>query len=188
MGRIALVVLLAATAAACSSASHVAERTPRPSSNPYVASLAYARCLRAHNVPHPNPNKHGDFNLTPAQEQRLRSVPPARREAAMKACFHNLAGLNNQPLSNRAHHRAIKVLMQLKRCMQGFGYALGTPIVRNMSLGRAMFGFTDSGTRRHGSAKRYQRAERVCERRVDMARKISRIIAEDRRVRRPGGF
>src|SRR5919201_1468685 len=179
MGRIALVVLLAATAAACSSASHVAERTPRPSSNPYVAPLGYARCLRAHDVPHPNPNKHGDFNLTPAHEKRLRSAPPARREAAMKACFHNLAGLNNQPLSERAHKRALKVVVQLKRCLHGFGYEVGRPVVRNMSFGRAMFGFEGAATR--GSARR-QHAQLVCERRVDMARKISRIIADDRRT------
>ena len=184
MGRIVPIALLAAVAAGCSSASQVTSAAPRPSSNPYVASLAYAKCLRARGVPHPNPDRHGDFDLTPAQERRLRSVPKARRDAAMKACFHNLAGLNNQPLSERAHKRALKVLVQLKRCLHGFGYEVGRPVVRNMSFGRAMFGFEGAGTR--GSARR-QHAQLVCERRVDMARKISRIIADDRRTPH-GGF
>ena len=185
MGRIVPIALLAAVAAGCNSASHVTKQAPRPpSSNPYVASLAYAKCLRARGVPHPNPDRHGDFDLTPAQERRLRSVPKARRDAAMKACFHNLAGLNNQPLSERAHNRALKVLVQLKRCLHGFGYEVGRPVVRNMSFGRAMFGFEGAGT--PGSARR-RHAQLVCERRVDMARKISRIIADDRRTPH-GGF
>jgi hypothetical protein len=187
--RLPLAALLVALAAAgCSGKAKLVPQPHPPSSNLYVASLAYARCLRARGVPHPNPDKRGDFNLTPAQERRLRSVPKKQRDAAMKACFHNLAGLNNQPLSNRAHRRAIKVLLQLKRCMHGFGYEFGKPIVRNMSFGRAMFGFTDSATPRPGSRKQYEHAQRICERRVDMARKISRIIAEDRRTRRPGPF
>ena len=47
-----------------------------------------------------------------------------------------------------------------------------------------MFGF--EATRTRGSA-RQQHAQLVCERRVDMARKISRIIADDRRTPH-GGF
>ena len=184
MGRIVPIALLAAIAAGCSSASHVTKPEPRrSSSNPYIASLAYAKCLRARGVPHPNPDRHGDFDLTPANERRLRSVPKTRRNAAMKACFHNLAGLNNEPLSERAHKRALRVLVQLKRCLQGFGYEVGRPVVRNMSFGRAMFGFDGTNTR--GSA-RQQHAELVCERRVDMARKISRIIADDRRTAHSG--
>jgi hypothetical protein len=72
--------------------------------------------------------------------------------------------------------------------MHGFGYEFGKPIVRNMSFGRAMFGFTDSGRPRQGSSKRFEHAQRTCERRVDMARRINRIIADDRRTRRPGGY
>jgi hypothetical protein len=178
-------VLLAAVAAACSGKAHVALHPGAPSSNPYVASLAYAKCLRAHGVPHPNPDSHGDFSLTPAQERRLRSVPATRRDKAMKACFHNLAGLNNQPLSEHAHKRAIKVLLQLKRCLRGYGIEVGRPIVQNMSFGRARFGF--QGLVRPLSAKQI-RAQRACERRVDMARRISRIIAEDRRTAHPGGY
>jgi hypothetical protein len=186
MARICVLALLATIAAGCSGTSHVARRTPRPSSDPYVASLAYARCLRARGVPHPNPNRKGDFNLTPAQERRMRTVPKARRDAAMKACFHNLAALDNEPLSDNAHRRALKVLVQLKRCMHNAGYELGKPVVRNLSFGRAMFGFepTDGQT---SPRPRRQRAQLACERRVQLARKISRIIADDRRSPH-GGF
>ena len=176
-------------AAGCSGKAHVATSPRAPSSNPYVASLAYAKCLRGHGVPHPNPDKHGDFDLTPAQERRLRSVPAKQRDSAMKTCFHNLAGLNNQPLSERAHRRAIKVLLQVKHCLQGFGIEVGKPIVQNMSFGRARFGFDGSGSRPANQTRaETTRIDRLCERRVDMARKISRIIAEDRRTAQPGGF
>lgn len=182
-----LAIALATLATSCSSGKHhVARVRARPSSNPYVASLAYAKCLRGRGVPHPNPNRKGDFELTRAQEARLRSVPKSKRDAAMTACFHNLAGLNNQPLSDAAHRRAIKVLLQLKRCMKGFGYQMGKPIVQNESFGRAMFGF--QGGSGVPMSKRLRHAQSVCEQRVDMARKISRIIAADRKTRRPGGF
>ena len=65
-----------------------------PSPNPYTASLAYARCLRAHGVPHPLPDAKGNFRLTPAEEQRLRTVPRTTRKAADNACFHYLKALN----------------------------------------------------------------------------------------------
>ena len=45
-----------------------------PSPDP-TASLAYAKCLRAHGVPHPLPDAKGNFSLTPAEEQRLQIVP-----------------------------------------------------------------------------------------------------------------
>ena len=183
-------ILLAAVAAGCNGKAKVAAGPPAPSKNPYVASLAYAKCLRAHGVPHPNPDKHGDFSLTPAQERRLRSVPRKQRATAMKACFHNLAGLNNQPLSEHAHKRAIKVLLQLKRCLHGYGIEVGKPIVQNMSFGRAKFGFEGSGSPSPANQTRAEttRIDHLCERRVDMARKISRIIAEDRRTVHPGGY
>ena len=183
--RIVAAVGLATVAAGCGAKAQVARHPRAPSSNPSIASLAYAKCLRAHGVPHPNPDKHGDFSLTPAQEQRLRSVPVKQRETATRACFHSLAGLNNQPLSERAHTRAIKVLVELKHCLHGFGFEVGKPIVQNMSFGRAMFGF--GGTGGPPSAKR-TRAQHVCERRVDMSRRISRIITQDRRIAHPGGF
>jgi hypothetical protein len=177
--------VLAAAAAGCDGADTSMKPQARPSTNPYIASLAYAKCLRSRGVPHPDPDRHGDFTLTPAQERLLRRVPKATRDAAMKKCFHNLAGLNNEPLSDRAHRRAITVLLQLKRCMRGYGYAYGKPVVRNLSFGRAMFGFDRTGGR---MTKRQTRAQHVCEKRIDMARKLSRIIDEDRRAHRGGGF
>ena len=176
---LAVALMLGALAAGCGGSKRRAD-TP-PSSNPYIASLAYARCLRAHGIPHPNPDRRGDFSLSRTEEQRLQRVPRPRRTAAMKACFHNLAGLSNQPLSQRAHRKAIRVLVEVKRCMHAFAYELGAPMVRNMSFGRAMFGFTRAARARAPSAKQ-ERAELVCERRVGMARRISRIIDEDRQT------
>jgi hypothetical protein len=72
-----------------------------------------------------------------------------------------------------------------RSCLQGFGYTVGRPTVRNMSFGRAMFGFdTAAGP----STPRLQHAQLVCEKRVDMARRITRIINEDRRTHRGSGF
>src|SRR3954465_381514 len=83
---------------------------PRPtaaSADPYTASLAYARCMRSHGVPHPNPDRKGDFHLTLAQERRMKTVPHERRQAAAKACFHTLKGLDMRPLSREAQRRAL---------------------------------------------------------------------------------
>jgi hypothetical protein len=187
----AAAALVAAATVGCSSGSHRAKsQPPRPTTNPYLASLAYAKCLRRRGVPHPLPDRRGEFSLTPAQERKLRQVPKARREAGMKACFHNLAGLNNDPLSERAHRRAIKVLRQLKKCLGGFGYEVGRPMVRNLSFGRAMFGFTNTGgpapARGRRATARRAHAQQVCEKRVDMARKLTRIINEDRRTHHGG--
>jgi hypothetical protein len=114
-----------------------------PSRDPYTASLRYAQCMRAHGVPHPDPDRRGDFNLTPAQERRMRAVLRSTRKAAEDACFHNLKGLDLRPLTPRAKQRAIGVLKQLSACLRGFGYETGRPVVRNMSRGRAFFGFTN---------------------------------------------
>ena len=179
--------VLVAGAVGCSSggSKHASATHARPSTNPYLASLAFTRCLRAHGVPQPLPDKHGEFSLTPADEKRLRTVPRSQRQAGMKACFHHISALNNDPLSERAHRRAIKVLLDLKKCLRGFGYTVGRPMVRNMSFGRAMFGFdTAAGP----GTPRLQHAQLVCEKRVDMARRITRIINEDRRTHRGAGF
>jgi len=186
-GVLCLATALVAGAVGCNSggSKHVSAARAGPSTNPYLASLAYARCLRAHGVPQPLPDEHGEFSLTPADEKRLRTVPRPQREAGMKACFHHISALNNDPLSERAHRRAIKVLLELKKCLRGFGYTVGRPMVRNMSFWRAMFGFdTAAGP----STPRLQHAQLVCEKRVDMARRITRIIDEDRRTHRGAGF
>src|SRR4051812_7990947 len=114
---------------------------PPPSTNPYVASLRYAECMRAHGVPQPNPDRTGNIHLTPADERRMRAVPRSKRLAADKACFHNLKGLNNRPLTPRAQRRALGVLREVSRCMSGYGFRLGKPVVKNMPRGRAFFGF-----------------------------------------------
>jgi hypothetical protein len=183
--RLLPLLLVAAVAAGCSSKAaapparhHPPARATRPSADPYRASLAYARCLRHHGVPHPNPDRTGDFNLTPADERRMRAVPHRQRAAATRACFHTLKGLDMRPLSRHGQTRALAVLRQLRRCMQQRGHVLGTPIVRNLTMGRMMFGF--ERTPRQGSRQRYERDEHACEKQVDMARKISRIIDEDR--------
>ena len=84
-----------------------------PSPNPHTASLAYAKCLRAHGVPHPLPDAKGNFSLTPTEEQRLQSVPRKSRKAAENACFHYLKGLNLKPLSPQALARATAVVAEL---------------------------------------------------------------------------
>ena len=149
-----------------------------PSRDPYTASLRYAQCMRAHGVPHPNPDRRGDFNLTPAQERRMRAVPRSTRKAADDACFHNLKGLDLRPLTPRAKQRAIGILKQLGACMRGFGYEMGRPVVKNLPRGRAFFGFTNP--RSTPPSARLRQAQRTCERRVNLAGKLDRIIAEDR--------
>lgn len=179
--------LLAGAAASCSSggSKHGATTQVQPSKNPYLASLAYARCLRSHGIPQPWPDKHGEFSLTPADENQLRKVPQAKRDAGTRACFHDISALNNEPLSEHAHRRAIKVLLELKKCLHGFGYSVGKPTVRNISFGRAMFGFDSTAA---APTQRLQHAQHVCEKRVDLARRITRIINEDRRMHSGAGF
>jgi hypothetical protein len=89
-----------------------------------------------------------------------------------------LKGLNMAPLSRHAKQRALGVLRQLSRCMQGYGYAMGPPLVKNMSRGRAFFGFRTPHP--PPMTKRLRQAQHTCEKRVDMAGKLDRIIADDR--------
>lgn len=170
------IVLLLALATAPAAAASAA--TPPPSTDPYTASLAYAECMRAHGVPHPNPDRIGNFHLAPADERRLREIPRARRTAADKACFHTLKGLDNRPLTPQAQSRALAVLREVARCMLRRGHAMGAPVVKNMSRGRAFFGF--KGVPRGAPDPSLMRDELACEKRVGLARKIDKIIAADR--------
>jgi hypothetical protein len=136
--------------------------------------------MRAHGVPHPDPDASGDFHLTPAQEQRIRRVPRTTRTAAEKACFHHLQGLNNRPLTDRARQRAIGVLKQLARCIRGYGFEMGRPVVRNKSRGRAFFGFERAPSVKPSERRALRRAQQTCEKRIDLAGKIDAIIADDR--------
>lgn len=181
-------VLLAALASACSSnesapatqpprATHVADRL-----DPYKASLAFAKCVRAHGVPHPNPDRKGDFHLTPHQEAELRRVGRAKHEAAEQACFSHLRGVvSTKPLSGRAKAKARKALREHAGCLSDRGYDFFShPVVKDMSLGRAFFGFktTRPGFREAHTTPRYLRAQRACEKILN--RKLDRIIAADR--------
>lgn len=155
-----------------------------PHIDPYRASLAFARCMRAHGVAHPNPDRNGDFHLTPVQERRMRaSATPKEHEAAEKACFHFLKGtVSTRPLSAAARRAALAPLRDLKRCMHGFGYELGEPTVENMSRGRVKFGF-GSLSKPPANArerKRLQHAQYTCEQRVKLSQRLDAIIKADR--------
>jgi hypothetical protein len=171
MRMLAVLALLALPAAA------LAARTP-PSKDPYTASLAYAKCMRAHGVPHPDPDRTGDFHLTPAQERRLKQVPYAKRQAADKACFYTISALDNRPLSVEAQRRALGVLRDVSLCMKGRGHLLGAPVVKNLGRGRAFFGFQRAGA--GAGTPAYHRDELYCERHVRLAQKLDAIIAQDR--------
>jgi hypothetical protein len=117
-------------------------RTRRSSASPYEAGLAFAACMRRHGVPHPNPDRNGDFHLTPAQELRLKAAGHAKVEAATSACFKYLKPVvSTKPLSTKAKGQALKVLEQLRTCVRRLGFKLGAPVVKNLTLGRAFFGF-----------------------------------------------
>jgi hypothetical protein len=81
-----------------------------------------------------------------------------------------------------AQLRAIDVLKDLKACMQGYGYAIGRPVVRNLSRGRAFFGFDRAPTSPVAptARKRFSRAHHTCEARVRMAPRIDAIVKADR--------
>src|SRR5262249_23040882 len=102
--------------------------------------------------------------------------------AAMNACFHFLKGLNLKPLSPDALARARAVVADLGRCLGDHGYAAGEPVARNLTKGRAFFGF-DRAPEPHAdtSAGRAQpaRVEHACERQVRMAARIDAIVAKD---------
>lgn len=175
--RAAVLAIALVVATACCG---VALSAPGPSHDPYVASTRFAACMRAHGVPHPDPDANGDFNLTPAQERHMRSVPQSVRTAAENACFHHLQGLDNRPLTHQARQRAVGVLKQLAVCIHGYGFEMGPPVVQNKSHGRAFFGFKYAPSVKPSERKALQRAEHTCEKRVDLAGKIDAIIKDDR--------
>jgi hypothetical protein len=177
----------AATAANGSDVLRPAGAGRAPSTDPYAASLAYASCLRRRGVPHPNPDRKGNFDLTPAQERRLRSVQPRARRAAENACFHHLTGLDLRPLSPKAIARAKGVLEDLRECLRAKGFVAGAPVVRNLGRGKAFFGLSSLPNQgrsywRSRAGTQHQRASRRCEREIDMGRRISAIVEEERRT------
>jgi hypothetical protein len=101
----------------------------------------------------------------------------------MAACFHHLKGLTLKPLSRAAKSRAANVLRELRACVRAAAaYDLGKPVVRNLSRGRAFFGFEPLRGGRPN--KRVAAAMHACERRVHLAARIDRIIAVDRATAR----
>jgi hypothetical protein len=171
--RRVLLVGIALLAAGCGSTTRVPPH--RFESKAYLAGIAFAQCMREHGVAHPNPDRSGDFRLTPKQEQRMRaSATPKEHEAAEKACFHLLKGtVSTKPLSKAAQRAALGPLRDLKGCLAEHGYHVGKPIVKVMSRGRAMFGF-DRATRTPPAV------QHACERQVHLAQRIDQIIKIDR--------
>ena len=149
---------------------------PAPHIDPYRQALAFAQCMRAHGVAHPNPDQNGDFHLTVKQEAAMKaSATPKQREAAEKACFHLLKGsVSTQPLSKAAQKAALVPLRELKACLHARGYDVGTPMVKPMTRGRAMFGFTQS------NARIPLKVQHACEQKVQLAKKLDAIIKADR--------
>ena len=170
MTRLVVIAAVATLAAGAASAA------PPPS--PYEAGVAYAACMRAHGVPHPDPDRKGNFSLSPAAEAKLRAVGRARVEAADAACFRFIRPfVSTKPLSSHAQAQARAVLAQVRACVADAGFRLGPPTVRNLSRGRAFFGFEPGPTR---PSPAMTRAEHACERTVGLAKKIDAVIAVDR--------
>jgi hypothetical protein len=150
--------------------------------DPYKASLAFSDCMRRQGLPYPRPDRAGNFHLTPRQEQRLLRFSRAKREAAEKACFHHLRPVvSTKPLSSRAKALAKQALRKFAGCMRAEGFDLySDPVVKNMSRGRAFFGFkrTDPAIRKVQRTKRFLRARTSCERKLSA--RLDKIIADDR--------
>jgi hypothetical protein len=174
MKAVALAAALALTPAALAA-------TPTPA-RLYAANLAFAQCMRAHGVPHPDPDRKGDFTLTPSDERKMRAVGHARVEAAEEVCFrrHLKGVVSTKPLSPHAKAQALEVLVELRTCLRGYGFEAGRPVVENLTLGRAFFGFRSAPRVPAAERKRLAQAQHTCEQRVRMARRIDAIVAADR--------
>lgn len=187
--RALLAVAILALVPGCGGGSTAEPRPPaakavnaRPT--PYQASLAFARCMRRHGVAHPDPDRTGDFHLTRRQERLMRRAGPKKHEAAERACFHYLKPVvSTKPLSRHAQTLAEGALRTFAGCMRGRGYDFfREPMVRNMSRGRAMFGFRrtsrPSAFRRAARTLAFVRARTACEK--GLSASLDRIIKADR--------
>jgi len=187
-----ILVSLGVLAAACGGTSEAGERNsareregrtpPAPVVDPHKAALAFSDCMRRQGLPYPRPDRAGNFNLTPRQEQRLLRFSRAKRESAEKVCFHHLRPVTStKPLSSRAKALAKQALRKMAGCMraEGFDFYSG-PVVKNWSRGRAFFGFkrTDPAIRKVQRTKRFLRARTSCERKLSA--RLDKIIADDR--------
>ena len=186
---VVLVLVLAAAASGCGSARAPARHlvptaAGSTQSQSYRASLAFARCMRAHGIPHPNPDRLGNFSLTPRQEREMRrAASPKRHEQVERACFHYLKPVvSTKPLLAHARSLARGALRTFAGCMaaRGYDFFRSRPVVRNLTLGRAFFGFAevDPRSRRVQNAPAFLRARAACEKRLNA--RLDAIIAADR--------
>ena len=174
---VVLVVLLAAGCGGIKTAQHTTTAAkPTPPTKAYLAAVRYAQCMRARGLPFPLPNAAGDFHLSYRRERALKAAATQReRNAADAACVHLLEGtVSTKPLSKNAQRQALEPLRALKACLESHGYEVGTPIVRLMSRGRAMFGFTPTQSRIPPDV------QHRCENEVKLPRKLDAIIKADR--------
>src|SRR5436309_2542225 len=166
IGAAAALAALAWAAAGCSGAS-TGSHAASGAVDPYKASLAFAKCMREHGVPHPDPDRAGNFHLTPHDEELMRKVSPRKHELAEEACFHHLKGaVSTKPLSAHAKALAVKALEDFSSCMRKRGYDLfADPVVRNMSRGRAFFGFkkSDPALMKVQRTAAFKHAQHACE-------------------------
>jgi len=172
-----LVVLLATGCGGTKSAQHNATAAkPEPPTKAHLAAVRYTQCMRAHGLPFPMPNAAGDFHLSYRRERALKAAATQQeRNAADAACFHFLKGtVSTKPLSANAQRQALQPLRALKSCLESHGYQVGTPIVRLLSRGRAMFGFTRTQSRIPTDV------QHRCENEVKLPQKLDAIIKADR--------
>jgi hypothetical protein len=178
LASLAVVVLLAAGCGGTKSARHTTTAAePKPPTKAYLAAVKYTQCMRARGLPFPLPNAAGDFHLSYRRERALKAAATQQeRNAADAACFHFLKGtVSTKPLSAEARREALQPLRALKSCLESHGYEVGTPIVRLLSRGRAMFGFTRTQGRIPTDV------QHRCENEVELPQKLDAIIKADRR-------
>jgi hypothetical protein len=186
--RAALTAAIVAASVACGSSTEAHQTATAGGRHtklvdPYMASLAFARCMRQHGVPHPNPDSAGNFHLTPRQEQLMRRATPQQHELAERACFHFLKPVvSTKPLSAHAMALARVGLRGLAVCMRSRGYDFynSAPVVKNLSRGRAFFGFerADPRLKKVQGTAPFLRARTACEQKLNA--KLDAIIAADR--------
>jgi hypothetical protein len=84
-------------------------------------------------------------------------------------------------------------LADLGACLRGYGYRPGQPNAKNLSRGRASFGFKGGVLRPPGTpenfwrtpagrryAKRFNQRGDICAKRVHLSKRLNKIIAKDR--------
>jgi len=116
---IAAATALSLLAGACGSSpgSHVAQLGTTTASQ--TGAVAYARCVRAHGVPHwPDPSASGTFDKSKLTAQRL-GASSSRVDAAERSCRHLLTN-GGQP--TRAASQRIKAqALHFSQCVRSHG-------------------------------------------------------------------